>query len=220
MTQKFDRHAQNKAATGRLPNASGPQLPEGYFYANPTEIGTSELAELYLQTGLVEGVITSMIDSIVLTDKNFQDAGKVRLHTGVRTAEAGQLIGYGSVLYQGKSGELCDFGVVPDHRHRGIGRAIIDARLASAEAAGITSLYMPYLEPTNPLTSYYLENGFRQTEAGEFVLGANPVSLSGIQLGSCDAVCGKDACAGAKVVGRIGPWMPTPKFYLSEKMER
>ncbi len=58
---------------------------------------------------------------------------------------------------------------------------IIDARLVLAAAVGITSLYIPYLEPTNSLADYYIDNGFKLTEAGELVLGPEPVSVSGIQ---------------------------------------
>lgn len=67
--------------------------------------------------------------------------------------------------------------VDPDHRGRGIGKALIDARLRFAEQKGVENIYMPKLEDTNTLSSYYAEQGFRETPDGSVVRGENPMSM-------------------------------------------
>ena len=58
------------------------------------------------------------------------------------------------------------------------GKAILDERLRLAGEAGIDSLYIPFLESTNPLRSYYLEQGFTETASGELVRGPNPTPIT------------------------------------------
>ena len=102
--------------------------------------------------------------------------GKSRIDVGVLDP-AGELVGFGTVLYIGDQGELCDFAVNPLDRGQGIGKALVDERLRLAEAAGVESLYMPYLMDTNTLRTFYYERGFHDTEHGEVVRGPNPAPI-------------------------------------------
>ena len=92
-------------------------------------------------------------------------------------AEDGNLIGFGAVAYKGENGELSDFVVSPDHQGQGVGKAIILERLRMAQDAGITSLYMPRLEHTNTLRSFYYEQGFVEREDGSLGYGPNPMPV-------------------------------------------
>ena len=109
-----------------------------------------------------------------------QSEGVDMLDVGVRDIN-GSLVGFGSVARRGENGELGDFVVSPNHQHRGIGKALIAERLGLADAAGITSLYIANFEPTNTLKSFYLENGFQETPAGEVVRGPHPIPLVGME---------------------------------------
>jgi GNAT superfamily N-acetyltransferase len=101
-----------------------------------------------------------------------------KFDVGVR-ALSGTLVGFGSLSYRRQNGELGDFVVAETERGRGIGKAIINIRLRQAESKGVTSLYMPYLEPTNTLRSYYLENGFQVLTNGKAIgRGPKPMSLT------------------------------------------
>ena len=62
------------------------------------------------------------------------------INLGVRDSND-QLVGFASIVYKGRSGELTDFVVSPDHQSKRIGRALIDSRLTIAEAANIDSLF-------------------------------------------------------------------------------
>ncbi|SRR6266568_184252 len=178
MTKRYDGYTTNELGAEPLA-AADLDLPEGYSYA--TRIKRIEVARLHFCSESSGETLLSTLTTMINDEMDFETAGKGRLNVGVREDYDKQLIGFGSILFQGVSGEFFDFVVDPAHRHRGLGRAIIAARLAVAAAAGVTSLYIPYLEPTNSLASYYIDNGFKLTEAGEFTLGADPISVSGMK---------------------------------------
>lgn len=140
-------------------------LPEGYCFAEPDTIKSPEVARLYRQ---VEQNDATPDDFLEQRDTVLWSELLDVVNIGVRTV-AGELSGFGSLAYYRTEGELCDLVVDPRHQRRGIAKALIAARLAIAERAGITDLYSPPLAPTNTLRTYYFELGFRETEAGELV---------------------------------------------------
>lgn len=144
-----------------------PPLPEGYYFEDPSRIDPYEVPVLLRQVEIGEFIGDNYIAGRA-TDPGFTDTSW--LDVGVRDA-TGQLVGYGSIACKGQFGELCDFVVSPAHQSLGIGKAIIDERLVRAEQTGIEWLYMPWLEDTNTLKSYYIEKGFHETPRGELVRG-------------------------------------------------
>lgn len=157
-------HSFEALQEGRTP------LPEGYYYENPYQVQPEEVIRLARQVEVGKDTKDNFIEW------RYYEA-KVRraqiLDVTVRSNE-GELVGFASLLYRENQGELADFVVSPKHQHRGLGKALIAERLRMAEQAGIDSLYIPPIEPTNTLRSYYLENGFHETEAGELVQGPDP----------------------------------------------
>lgn len=123
------------------------------------EIG-KELGDEYLQER------QSMLDQI---------SAEV-IDLGVRDSND-QLVGFANIVHKGRSGELTDFVVSPDHQSKGIGRALIDSRLAIAEAANIDSLFISDPEPTNNLRTYYHDQGFQEDAYGDMTRGPEPVSF-------------------------------------------
>jgi len=148
-------------------------LPLGYTYESPIMINNKEFIALCRQVEIGEGLADDWRNERYLLMRSC-DAKPVDI--GVRAAD-GSLVGFGAIAHKGDIGELCDFVVSPEHQGRGIGKAIILERLRIAEELGITSLYVPFLETTNTLVSFYLEHGFIRTERGAYVFGPNPASV-------------------------------------------
>lgn len=147
-------------------------LPGGYVYADNQTITSNELATLFNQSGLMTRVTASELRQ---ADRAYANAGLKYLELGIRSLP-GNLVGFGRIYHYGGSGVMCDFAVDPLHQRQGLGRALIAGRLGMAEAAGVSSLYIPYLRDTNPLRNYYFELGFSETAFGEFIRGANPLT--------------------------------------------
>ena len=155
---------------------AGTPLPEGYSFADPEKIRLRERAELMRR-------LDKNTNSVKLREVDrYLRARKLGImDVGVRDGD-GRLAGFGRIIHKGERGELSDLLVDPEHQHQGIGRAIVSERLRLAEAAGLTSLYMPYLQKTNSLRPYYRQKGFRETHEGEVVRGPNPDSVIGRHL--------------------------------------
>ena len=160
------RSAEIKRVSERTP------LPKGFHYAKPW-IHPSEEAELKQKVEIGKDTDERGLHGRDITYKN---AGVETFKVGVRNRMGG-LVGFGTIAYKGDVGELGNFVVDPSVQGKGIGKAIIDERLRLAEQAGVTSLYMPDLEPTNTLESYYIEKGFHIAPEGELVRGPHPVSV-------------------------------------------
>jgi GNAT superfamily N-acetyltransferase len=151
-------------------------LPDGYRYEAVSDASSREVAGLLRQVEMGAGVKDDY-----LADRNayVRSGGADTFDIGVRDSE-GNLIGFGSVIYKGANGELTDFVVSPRHQGRGVGRAILDARLRFAGGAGLSSLYSAMLEPTNTLRSYYERRGFRKLPTGELARGPSPQPLEAL----------------------------------------
>lgn len=97
---------------------------------------------------------------LATTSERLQREDLSAMHVQVRTAH-GDLVGHGSLWYQGPIGMLTTFAVHPDHQNRGIGHTIIDEQLRFAELLGLSGIFTE-LEPTNTLVHYYLRRGFQE----------------------------------------------------------
>ena len=62
---------------------------------------------------------------------------------------------------------LSYMAVAPEHRHQGIGKALVNRSLEIAQHMGATTVITALTE-TNTLRPYFLELGFRQTNPGNW----------------------------------------------------
>ncbi|HUB93733.1 MAG TPA: GNAT family N-acetyltransferase [Verrucomicrobiae bacterium] len=137
-------------------------LPKGFYYANAVAITCSELAKLQ---DSASG--KNYADDIFSEHITHQSHGERLVGIGVRGMSDARLIGYGLLAIfpcrpeERRSGHLYDFVVHPSARHKGIGRAIIDERIAQSDTLGVERLKVT-LEESNTLRPYYLEKGFRK----------------------------------------------------------
>ncbi|MGY1841988.1 GNAT family N-acetyltransferase [Modestobacter sp. SYSU DS0875] len=82
----------------------------------------------------------------------------------VTATDAGELVGFVNVAWDGGvHAFLLDTLVRPDHRHRGIGTALVRAAVDGARAAGREWLHVDFADH---LRGFYEGSGFRPTGAG------------------------------------------------------
>jgi GNAT superfamily N-acetyltransferase len=87
---------------------------------------------------------------------------------GVRNRQQ-ELIGVGVLNGTAEHAALSDLVVHPEHRHKGIGKALIQKRLALATELGVRTIGVN-LVPSNSLGSLYFELGFEPREFSEHIL--------------------------------------------------
>lgn len=76
--------------------------------------------------------------------------------------ESGAVIGFFELSPAGAGArKLEKLAVVPEHRHRGRGRMLLDAAKAEAAKLGATRLEAGIIEENVRLRQWYLDNGFR-----------------------------------------------------------
>jgi ribosomal protein S18 acetylase RimI-like enzyme len=83
--------------------------------------------------------------------------------------EAGEVIGFSSLLVEGDDAELTDLFVDPGHIGSGVGRALWDRMVATGQEKGVTRMRIeadPYAEP------WYLKRG--AVRVGEAPSGSIP----------------------------------------------
>lgn len=156
------------------PLRSHEQLPSGYRFEDPGNVTSAEAVAMYRRAGMEYEVEDDYLD--VGRPEVFAKYGVQAMDVAVR-ADDGTLAGYGSVVYRGSQGELSDFAVDPSHQGKGVGRSILLERLRIAELAGIDSLYVAEMLPTNNLAPLYLECGFQQVGDAEYARGPNAAPL-------------------------------------------
>jgi len=145
-------------------------LPNGFEFADAGSIGLSELASLFRTVDI--GKETNEYE-LVRTHEDFQEDGYESIEIGVRDSNTNELVGYGGLIYDSDgNAEMGDFVVKPAYQSRGIGKAIIDERLAQADARGIATISIPALEATNTLKRYYEKRGF--IEQGDILVRTAP----------------------------------------------
>ena len=83
--------------------------------------------------------------------------------------ENGELIGYYNLLVQ--SDRECELGslcVLPDHRHCGIGKKLLNDSLARAKAYKCIAMKLSIVEENSVLRRWYEKNGFVHTGTKKF----------------------------------------------------
>lgn len=126
------------------------QLPDGYEYAS--SLSGEEVVDLRLESGWGTEKNTELWQRVI--DESIAS-------TGVRD-ETDKLVGVGFLAGNSRHAVLCDFIVSPDHRGKGLGRAILNRRVNVADERGIPYLYTE-LAPTNNLKTHYEALGFIAT---------------------------------------------------------
>ncbi|HEY4218994.1 MAG TPA: GNAT family N-acetyltransferase [Gemmatimonadaceae bacterium] len=71
--------------------------------------------------------------------------------------------GFDYMSLRGPAGVLNDIVVDPDHRHRGIGRALLDATLAALTKRGTPRVVLSTAEQNSGAQHLFAEAGFRRT---------------------------------------------------------
>lgn len=126
------------------------QLPDGYKYTS--SLSGEEVVDLRSESGWGTEKNTELWQRVI--DESIAS-------TGVRD-ETSKLVGVGFLAGNARHAVLCDFIVSPDHRGKGLGRAILNKRVNLADELEIPYLYTE-LAPTNSLKTYYEELGFIAT---------------------------------------------------------
>ena len=85
--------------------------------------------------------------------------------TNVITARrGGTLLGFAIMHYQGFEAHLILFAVVPSHRRRGVGSALIRWLIATAEVAGALVIYVELRKSNTIARAFYRSLGFTSME--------------------------------------------------------
>ena len=82
--------------------------------------------------------------------------------------EDGCVAGYYSLEINGENCELNNLCVLPEHRHGGIGKALLRDAFARAKAAGCHSMHIGIVAENLRLRRWYEENGFVYTREEKF----------------------------------------------------
>jgi GNAT superfamily N-acetyltransferase len=132
--------------------------------AAPRPIATSEVAGGYT-IGTVSRPTYPEIAELRTAngwDTDTEPRWREILDTALAVATArhtdGTLVGMGVLSGSVRHAVLCDLDVHPDHRHRGIGRALVQARLDAAATLGCRYLYVS-LSADNPFRDLYAAAG-------------------------------------------------------------
>lgn len=81
----------------------------------------------------------------------------------------GSIVGYYSLLMQeGGECELNNLCVLPEHRHGGIGKALLEDAYARAKAGGRSKINIGIVEENKVLRRWYEHNGFVHTGTRKF----------------------------------------------------
>ena len=79
-----------------------------------------------------------------------------------------RIIGYMSLSDEGGEYELHNLSVLPEYRHRGFGRRLIDYAKSSVAARSGRIIKIGIIEESAILKSWYIANGFVPTGAKKF----------------------------------------------------
>lgn len=143
-------------------SANQPALPNGYCFFNPYSVGLREVTAL---DEAVNGINGSWMSELDWPDTDHEK----RTYVGVRSLIDKTLVGLALLekCEQQKSedltlrvGALGYMMVHPNHRHKGLGKALIMERIRLAKLSDLEKLTI-LLTTTNSLRPFYQELGFR-----------------------------------------------------------
>ena len=132
------------------------KLPEGYEWAQEP-VTAREIMKLRQSVGWDPG-LEAIWSGCLNTALSLR---------AVRLSATGELVGVGFLTGNGRHAILCDFCVHVQHQGKGIGLAILHARIVDVERLRIPYLYTS-ISAKNPLKKVYVEYGFEGTEANLF----------------------------------------------------
>jgi len=143
------------------------ELPDGYEYANAAATGMAELRAL---DESIHGPFESGLDRASWPTVGRDIYGNFHIHVGVRNPEDDELVGIGllSLGWQQYSGKLTHLMIRNQHRHRGLGRAILLERVRIADELGVSQLRTE-LGSINTLAPLYRDLGFIESDRAEIV---------------------------------------------------
>lgn len=82
-------------------------------------------------------------------------------HVFLAAVEAGETLGYISLMYVLDEGYIGNVAVAPEHRRRGLGRALVEAMTARARQLELAFLTLEVREGNLPARSLYARCGYR-----------------------------------------------------------
>ena len=106
------------------------ELAEGYYLQANTAVSMHEAAELQIAAG---GLPKNDKYLYIGVRDVLASRGVVAHDVQVRDGDTDALVGFGTLWQHGANGELSDLAVLPEHRRKGIGKAIIGERLHLAQ---------------------------------------------------------------------------------------
>lgn len=81
----------------------------------------------------------------------------------------GKIIGFFSLdVKEDKSAHLDNLAIMPEHRHKGFGKEMLDFALDEAKYMGVEKLKIGIIEENNVLKNWYIKNGFTHTGTKKF----------------------------------------------------
>jgi GNAT superfamily N-acetyltransferase len=125
-------------------------LPDDYYMVDGFALQGQEVVILRKQSEWGTDFNVGLWQSVI--DKSIASVGVV--------GPKQNLVGVGFLAGNPRHAVLCDLDVHPNHRHKGIGQAIVRRRVQIADQLEIPYLYTE-LAPTNSLRSLYEELGFQ-----------------------------------------------------------
>jgi ribosomal protein S18 acetylase RimI-like enzyme len=126
-------------------------LPKGYTFVWRETIRSEEIMQLRASVGWLP-------DKPYRWDECIERSLSV---VGIRDSSE-TLVGIGFLAGNLRHAVLCDFCVHPAHRGKGLGKALLDARLEKADELAIPYLYAS-VSAENTLRKYYEAKGFGGT---------------------------------------------------------
>lgn len=124
-------------------------LPEGYRFSHRSSIAADEVIRLRQKSDWGTETRVEVWEECI---------ARALAVVGARD-KSSELVGVGFLAGNLRHAVLCDFTVLPEHRGKGIGTAILEKRVEIANQLEIPYLYTE-LVPENPLRQKYLDLGF------------------------------------------------------------
>jgi|SRR5665213_137856 len=129
------------------------ELPKGYQAVDRSELSGKEVVDLYVVSHERR---RTRYDANAEDLERWMDDGLYVV--GIRSSD-GLLVGVGFLEGRADYGAWLEgLAIHPEHRHRGLGKFIIDRRITMAHELGIDDIQSA-LDTTNTLATYYGDQG-------------------------------------------------------------